>query len=98
MAGRHISILFNQDIFLISFWNSPLIHGSFLFFLSFFFFFLGLYLWLMEVPRLGVESELQLLSCATATAIPDGSHVCDLHHSSWQRGIYLFIYFAMPDP
>ena len=25
----------------------------------------------MEVPRLGIESELQLLSCATATAMPD---------------------------
>ena len=24
---------------------------------------------------------------ATATAMPDPSHVCDLHHSSWQRRI-----------
>jgi len=38
----------------------------------------------MEIPRLGVESELQLLAYATATATPDPSHVCDLHHSSWQ--------------
>ena len=38
----------------------------------------------MEVPRLGVESELQLPACATATAMPDLSHVCDLHHSSQQ--------------
>ena len=41
----------------------------------------------MEVPRLGVESELQLPAYATATAMPDQSHVCDLHHSSWHRQI-----------
>ena len=37
----------------------------------FFFFFLGPYQWHMEVPRIGVKSELQLLACTTATAIPD---------------------------
>ena len=41
----------------------------------------------MEVPRLGVELELQLLACATATATQDLSQVCDLHHSSWQHQI-----------
>ena len=41
----------------------------------------------MEVPRLGVESELQLLAYATATATPDPSRICDPHHSSWQRRI-----------
>ena len=46
--------------------------------------FLGLHLWHMEFPRLGVESELQLLAYATATAVWNLSHVCDLHHSSWQ--------------
>ena len=30
----------------------------------------------------GVESELQLLAYTTATATPDTSCVCDLHHSS----------------
>ena len=39
----------------------------------------------MEVPRLGVESELQLPAYTTATRDP--SHVCDLHHSSRQRRI-----------
>ena len=39
----------------------------------------------MEVPRLGIELELQLP--ATAIATQDPSHVCDLHHSSWQRRI-----------
>ena len=31
----------------------------------------------MEVPRLGVKSELQLLAYATATATPDLDHICD---------------------
>ena len=38
----------------------------------------------MEGPRLGVKLELQLLAYATATGTQDPSHVCDLHHSSWQ--------------
>ena len=38
----------------------------------------------MEVARLGVESELQLLAYARATATWDPSRVCDLHHSSQQ--------------
>ena len=55
------------------------------FFLSFVF--LGPHLWHMEVPRLGVQSELQLPAYTTATAIRDLSHVCDPHHSSWQHQI-----------
>ena len=41
----------------------------------------------MEVPRLGVELELQLLAYTIATVMWDLSHVCDLHHSSRQRQI-----------
>ena len=41
----------------------------------------------MEFPRLEMELELQLLACTTATAIPDLSHVCDLHHSAQQLPI-----------
>ena len=41
----------------------------------------------MEFPRLGVESELQLLAYATATATPDLSHICKLHWSSLQYWI-----------
>ena len=41
----------------------------------------------MEVPRLGVELELQMLAYAAATATRDPSQVCDLHHSSQQRWI-----------
>ena len=42
----------------------------------------------MEVPRLGVESEVQLLVYATATAMPDLSCFWDLHTSSWQCRIF----------
>ena len=38
----------------------------------------------MDVPRLGVESELQLPAYTRATAMPDPSHVCDPHLSSQQ--------------
>ena len=44
---------------------------------SFFFPPLGQHLRHMEVPRLGVKSELQWL----ATAMWDLSSICDLHHS-----------------
>ena len=36
----------------------------------------------MGVPKLGVESELQMLAYATATATLDSSLICDLYHSS----------------
>ena len=52
-----------------------------------FFFFLRPLLRHMEVHRLGVMSELQLLAYATTTATPDLTHVCNLHHSLWQCGI-----------
>ena len=52
-----------------------------------FFVFLGLHLWHMEVPRLGIESELQLPAYAAAMAMRDLSCVCDLHHSSQQHQI-----------
>ena len=41
----------------------------------------------MEVPRLGVQSELQLPAYTTATAKWDLSHICDLYHSSLQHCI-----------
>ena len=41
----------------------------------------------MDVPRLGVKSELQLLAYATATTMLDLSLIFDLHHSSQQRWI-----------
>ena len=53
----------------------------------FFFGFLGLPLPHMEVPKLGVESVLQLPAYTTAKATAGPSHVCNLHHRSRQRGI-----------
>ena len=41
----------------------------------------------MEVPKLGVESELQLPVYARATAMPDPSRTCDLHHRPGQHRI-----------
>ena len=60
--------------------------GIYTFFLGIFFFsffFLRPHPWHMEVPRLGVKSQLQLLAPATAPASQDLSF-CNLHHSSWQ--------------
>ena len=51
-------------------------------------FILGLHLWHMEVPRLGVELELQLLAYTTATAILDPSRICDIHQSLRQCQIF----------
>ena len=48
-------------------------------------FFLGPHARHIEVPRLGVESELQ--QPAYTTAMPDPGHVCNLHHSPWQYWI-----------
>ena len=49
--------------------------------------FLGLHPWHMKVPGLGVQLELQLPAYTTAIAMWDPSHICILHHSSWQRWI-----------
>ena len=51
------------------------------------FVFLGLHLWHMEVPRLGVESELQLPAYTAATATPDLSLIFHLYCSLWQHWI-----------
>ena len=52
-----------------------------------FFVFLGLHPRHVEVPRLGVELELQLPAFATATATPYPRLVCNLYHSSQQYQI-----------
>ena len=44
----------------------------------------------MEIPRVGVKSELQPLAYVIDTATRDRGLVCDLHHPSRQRRI--------PDP
>ena len=50
-----------------------------------FFVFVGPHPQHIEVPRLGVELGLYLLAYATAIATRDPSHICNPHHSSWQR-------------
>ena len=55
----------------------------------FFFFsfnFLWPRLWHMELPGLGVESDLQLLATASASATPDLRGICDLRRNQWQPG------------
>ena len=49
--------------------------------------FLGTHLQHVEISRLGVKLELQLPTCATATATGDLSCVCNLRCSSWQHQI-----------
>ena len=56
-------------------------------FYIFIFCFLEPHSWHMEVPSLGVILELQLPAYTTATAMPDLSCICDLHHRSQQRWI-----------
>ena len=67
--------------------TDQMISKRFVFVLFVCFCFLGPHSQHMEVPMLGVELGLQLLAYATATAVQDPSHVCDLHHSSQQRWI-----------
>ena len=45
----------------------------------------------MDIPRIGAESELRLPAYTTATATPDPSRICDLHHSSQ------LIYYVLSD-
>ena len=75
-TGSHSVICTDRDL-----------HSCFCFFIWVFFFFcffLELHLWHMEVPRLGVELELQLPAYSIATAMWDPSQVCNLHRSSQQ--------------
>ena len=58
----------------------------FLFYFLFnFFVILGPQPWHMEIPKLGVQAELQLPAYTTATATPYPSHISDLHHSLQQH-------------
>ena len=67
-------------------WELPV----FVFVFLFFFCILWLHLQHVEVPRLGVKSELKVQAIATAiaTAMWDPSRVCNLHHCSWQCQIF----------
>ena len=43
--------------------------------------------WHVEIPRLGVQVDLQLPACATATATWGPSHIFNLPHSSRQHQV-----------
>ena len=77
------------DLKIIAFreWERPKICFNSLFFTYLFFIFLGPHPWHMEVPRLGLKSELQLQAYTAATAMQDLSLICDLHHRSQQSQI-----------
>ena len=70
-------------------WTFEVTKGDIIMFFYLFIFglfvFLGPRLQNMEVPRLGVKSELLLPAYPRATAMPYPSR--DLHHSSWQHKI-----------
>ena len=72
-------------------WVSSTEGFFFLFLFSFFFFFFFVFFWALLLhlyfPRLGVKSQLHLLAYTTATATPELSCICDLHHSSRQLWI-----------
>ena len=61
---------------------------KFLFWFGLVFCILGPNMQHMEVPKLGLESELQLPAYAAATAALDPSCISNLHHSSWQHQIF----------
>ena len=70
-SGKLLQGFFSGFLFLF-------IYLFFVFLFSPSFFFLGRHPWHMEVPRLGVELEPQLLAYPTATAMPDLSHIYKL--------------------
>ena len=76
----HLYIFFKKSQF------NSLARFSVCFFVSLFCF-LGPHLVHTEIPRLGVELELQLPAYTTATATWNLSHIYNLHHSSWQHWI-----------
>ena len=61
--------------------------------------FAGAYLQHMKIPRLVVESELQLPAYATdtATAMPNLSQVCDPYQSSHSNASFL-THWVGPEP
>ena len=77
----------DSRIYLILFSINCLLFIFFFSFFLFFFIFLGLHPHHMKFPRLGVETDLQLLAYTTATTTRDPSHVYDLHHSSGHHRI-----------
>ena len=81
MASEILQTLLETSVLLLFYFIFYLILFYFiLFYFILLFIFLGPHSRHMEVPRLGVEPDPQLL----ATATTDPSNVCNLHHSLWQ--------------
>ena len=80
----HIEIISSHHLL---YWYRAIFCWQDCFFFFFSFFFFRPHPWYMEVPRLGVELELQLSAYTTAKAMPDLSYICDLHQ-----------FTATPDP
>ena len=78
MTFENMKILYHVDLVSVTIYCSNLPH-LLLAQLAFF------HPWHLEIPRLGVKLELQLLAYATASATPDPSHICNLHQGSWQH-------------
>ena len=74
----YVRLCFSEKQFLSNTPSSFILFYFILFYFILFFVILGLQLKHMEVPRLGVKSELQLLASTTATVMQDLSCVCDL--------------------
>ena len=86
LVYKNLVIILSHIPHLIHFIYQAIVWGTLSKYIQHLFFsFLGLHLRrMMEVPRLGVESEVQLLAYTTSIASPDLSRICDLHHSSRQ--------------
>ena len=86
--GMRLDIIYSFLFFSFLFFSFLSFLFSLLFSFSLSFFPFSCFLWLhqrrMEVPRLRVESEVQLPAYTTATATRDLSCISDLHHNSWQ--------------
>ena len=70
--------LYSSNTIFLAFIES-LLHLFFYLFLFIYLVFLGPHPWHMDVPRLGADSPAYI----TATAMPEQSWICDLHHHSW---------------
>ena len=87
-AVGHLCLCLQLQLYFYLYLAINLVYNLFFyFFLGGDFFILGPHPQHREVPRLGVESELQLPAYSSATATPDQSPIFDLHHSSRQRRI-----------
>ena len=81
VSSSVVSVLYPElSLLWISYQNSPSFIHSFIHSFVYSFILFRATPMHMEVSRLGVKLELQLLACTTATAMPDPNYICDLYH------------------